>query len=165
MPIAKNTRLCELPRPPGPETVCSAPGEPELELDLGSGAGPRAEANPSRQGAGRAVLPQRCRGQDADAVLARAPDESLGEPYANPVAVQLVGHLDGDICRIHSLGPSHVSSHADDRAVSTVDRRERLVTAVIDLGEVAEFALAQLRLAGDCYWLCDLDLSWDGRST
>jgi hypothetical protein len=121
----------------------------ELEFDLISGAGPRPEPRSARERARGAVVPQRRRGQNVDAVLAGASNESLGEHQANSVPLQVVCDLDRDVCRTCSLGPPDVASHANDRAVSAVDSSERLMANVINVGEVRELAVAQFRLPGE----------------
>ena len=64
-----------------------------------------------------------------------------------PNSLECVGDLDRPFGDTRSIRVLHVSGDADDRAVPQIDRGDRLVVEVIDVGEVRELSRFQLALS------------------
>ena len=119
--------------------------EPELERAVAAADGPGAES-PHQRRRGH-VVPQRAAGQAADAVRARIPGcDARGQRRAEAASVPVVGNRDGDVGGVVRSRPDGVAGDADHPAVDRVERHDRLVGDVIDVGQVRQLALGQRRL-------------------
>jgi hypothetical protein len=114
--------------------------EPELMLDFAAAAVAGAKSVASQQSAGGAVFPQRCCGEESQAVGVRALDREAGEGRADASPLEHVGDLDSDFCDPRSISNADVPGDTDERVVALVDRGDGLMVTVIDIGEVGELA-------------------------
>src|SRR5947209_9948190 len=127
----------------GTPVTCS---QLELQFDDGAVATAGLEAQPAQQRPRPPVLPK-CRGaEDREPVHAGARDQAADQHRPDSSALMLVRHRDGAVGGVGAVGYAGIPGHADDRAVATVDRGQRLVPAMIDAGQVGELPLAQCRL-------------------
>ena len=91
-----------------------------------------------QRGHGR-VVGRDQRGEAVDAFGAGAAGQ-LGQQFgAQPAALPVVGDGDGDLGCLRVAGVADVAGDADAAPAGAVQRAERLVVVVVDVGEVAQF--------------------------
>ena len=94
------------------------------------------------------VLRQHRGAEASDALFARASGQILQQCGAKPAALPIVGHRDGDLGHRRVIARAHEARHAEAVARVGVDRQQRLVIVVIDLGQVFQLRPAQPRHRG-----------------
>ena len=124
-------------------------GELQLQLDFAAVARASPEPEASQERASRPVLPQRRGGEEGQAVRAGPIHGAPRELGADAQALHVVGDLGGDLCNACSIGDLRVPGDADDRSVAFVDRDDRLIADMIDIGEAGKLPRRQLALRSE----------------
>jgi hypothetical protein len=86
----------------------------------------------------RRVVGEHQGGEAPDALVAGAVREGLGELGADTVSLPIVGDRDSELGAVGMGWRADLSRDADSLAGGRVDRHERFVIVVVDLGEVGE---------------------------
>ena len=97
----------------------------------------------------RRVVGQHDRREAPDALLAGPVGEPAQERGADPAPLPVVGDREGDL---GAVGPRVVADEprdADAIVGARVERHERLVIAMVDLGEIAQVARAEARMRAE----------------
>ena len=121
-------------------SVCSSVADLDRQLDVdlqrravAAGHGDLAEAVEERQH--RVVGRQQRGGEDPDAVLGGARAQPPQQLAAEPAVLPGVDHGHGGLGDVRALVLAHVARHAHALAGGRVQRPDRLVVDVVDLGE------------------------------
>ena len=120
--------------------------ELQLQLDFAAVARASPEPEASQERARRPVLPQRRCGEEGQAVRAGPVHGAPRELSADAQTLHVVGDLGGYLRDPFSIGDVRVSGDADDRSVAFVDRDDRLIADMIDVGEAGKLPRGQLAL-------------------
>jgi hypothetical protein len=93
------------------------------------------------------VVRQHRGGEAADAAVAARVGELVGQPLAQPAALEVVGHDDRRLGRLRVALVANEAGDADDR-IQVVEPHcdDRVVVVPVHLGEVAKLAVAEPRL-------------------
>jgi len=123
--------------------------EHQLQLDFAAVARASPEPEASQERARRPVLPQRRCGEEGQAVRAGPVHGAPRELSADAQTLHVVGDLGGYLRDPFSIGDVRVSGDADDRSVAFIDRDDRLIADMIDIGEAAKLPRRQLALRSE----------------
>jgi hypothetical protein len=89
------------------------------------------------------VLGQQQGGKSMDSLLTGALGKGGSEAAAHTTALPIVDHRDRQLGGRRILGGAHIPRDTDPVAGDGIDRDQRLVVVVVDLGEIAQLLLAQ----------------------
>ena len=135
-----------VPAIPAVSALSRAEGQLVVGHARGDPLGQEAEVLEQRLG-GR-VERERGAGEGGQPGGARQGDEPVAERRAEAAPLPLVDDREGHLRAVGRVRPRRVAADADDRA-DAVDRDERDVAALVDLGQEGELAGAQPRLGAE----------------
>jgi len=115
--------------------------EEDLDLDLGSHPANLVLAQLTEHTDRRRVTREHRCAEAHQALLPRAVGQPVEQPGAKAATLPVVGDDDRGLCLV-GPGP-HEARDADDVPRRLVDREQRFVVVVVDLGEVVQVALAE----------------------